>query len=318
MAMNETTMDAMYEAVAAKFAVVIEKAFESELTLKALWGKYLPGLPFDRTDRWNIILLRELEKCWKDKGPVVKSPMTPADKYDVLEILAGILDYNLFSQVMLNLQNWTLLRYRIESAAEDTKLLAAKWEGKVPDPVKPGAKMFTDPSNDDQVDYNRDLSIVKSLKIIAAASSYASFRVSPKGSTPALADSSNLSMLGVGSDRYLHYPPGINIFFLNWEKVPAVVRYDEKDGKFYDPALSYGFSSKSGGEALNVVLAARQLAVACFRYIAAGKQKVFLPRYNSLMIMTNEDPERIHSFAAEVRRDTALSSWPVVLYEGHR
>lgn len=311
-------IDTIYDTVAAAFAARMEEVFSTEDSLKVLWNRHLPGLPFDRTERWNTILLRELEAAWKQYGPVVKSPLTSADRLDLLDLLAHKLDYNIFSQVMLNLQNWGMLSYRVATAEEDHKAIAAKWAGMLPRPTDAGATMFKPALSPDQESFNHDLSLVKALKIIAAATPHVSFRVSPKGSTPALVDSANLSMLGVGSDRYLHLPPGIKVYYLVWETAPLSLDLDP-EGKFRDPSLKYGFVSKSGGEVLAAVLAARRLTVAAFCRIRPGNHKVFLPRMTSLMIMTDEDPEMIRELVRIFQKgDAILGPWPMTLHEGQR
>lgn len=320
-----------YDVVAQQFATVVKLFFASEESLQACWTRHFPALPFDRTDKWNLILQRELGYMWAEYGPVVKSSMTSADRTIILDCLAGYLDFNLFSQVMLNLQSWALLRYRVGNAEEDTKALEAKYAGKKPSPFEPKAKMFKVAADESQAEFNRDLSTLKSLKIIAGINPGVSFRVTPVGSTPALTDSCNLSMLGVGGDQYLQVPTGYNAFYFTWENAPQVIReYDDlpEDGvsTYAVNGIGYSFRSKSGGDILNSALASRMLAV--WLYMALDSTaRVVLPRMNSVLLLTDADPETIRGIlrtfldSQRVEKNGSSSPepyWPIALHEGSR
>jgi hypothetical protein len=311
----------VYENVAQVYAASIEEAFTSEETLSKLHEKTFPGLPFDRTDRWHLILSRELLRCWNEQGPVVKAGITSVDRREILLHLSNLLDFNLFSQVLLNLQDWALLRYRVGDAQADTEKLQTKWAGKSPSPFDVKAKMVKAASRPEDMEFNRDLSTLKSLRIIPQIGPGLSFRVSPKGSTPALVDSANLSMLGIGGDQYLSVPPALNVAYLSWETAPTVVVPDEK-GEFHNGTIMYPFVSKSGGDILNSVLATRLLATAAFKILtqSGGETTVVLPRMTSLMILTNASMIEVENLVDLTRQGwvTGSEPWPVELQWGRR
>ncbi len=303
-----------YWKVAESFASRVKTIFASESSLTAAWTAHFPAIPFDRTDKWNLILQRELSSVWGVDGPPVKSSMTAFDRTQVLHFLADLLDYNLFSQVLLNLQSWALLRYRADTADADTKALEAKWAGKSPSPLDAKAKMFKAASDTEQIDFNQDLSTLKSLKIIAGLSPAVSFRVSAIGTTPALVDSCNLSMLGVGGDPYLVVPPDWRAYYFTWDAAPEVVQLNEAEGTWLASGIDYPFTSKSGGDILNTVLAVRHLTVSLYQALEAA-QRVVLPRMNSILLLTTAPDAAIRQIHTDLQREYA---WPMTLSERSR
>jgi hypothetical protein len=149
--------------------------------------------------------------------------------------------------------------------------------------------MFRAAVKGEEIEFNRDLSQLKALRIIAQAEPGAnSYRVSPKGSTPALADFSNLSMLGVGADRYLRTHPSLNVFYLCWENAPQMVT-PVSGNEFEAKEISdYRFTSNSGGDILNTVLYARYLMFQLAHDIKDLHTSFFLPRMNSLLVVAGE------------------------------
>ena len=303
-----------YWKVAETFASRVKTIFASESSLTAAWTAHFPAIPFDRTDKWNLILQRELSAVWGVDGPPVKSSMTAFDRTQVLHFLADLLDYNLFSQVLLNLQSWALLRYRADTADADTKALEAKWAGKSPSPFDAKAKMFKAASDNEQIDFNQDLSTLKSLKIIAGLSPAVSFRVSAIGTTPALVDSCNLSMLGVGGDAYLVVPPDWRAYYFTWDATPEVVQSNEAEGTWLASGIDYPFTSKSGGDILNTVLAVRHLAVSLYQALEKG-QRVVLPRMNSILLLTTSPDAAVRKIHTDLQREY---EWPMTLSERSR
>ena len=169
-----------------------------------------PSLPFDRTDHWGGLLWRVFRDCWLEAGPEVRGEPTGHDRNCVLKALAPLLDYSLFTQAMLNLQGYAGMAYQARDAEADIKRLQDEWpkDSKLR-PFEPKARMAKEASTEEEKRYNLVLSTLRSLKTIAGFTPQISFRVSPKGSTPALADSNNVSTLGIGADKYLRVLPGL-------------------------------------------------------------------------------------------------------------
>jgi hypothetical protein len=314
-----------YQSTAKNFAARIHKHFESEETLKALFHSYFPTLPFDRTDHWNGILWRQMVEAWEEAGPVVKGAPTQMDINKILRhyaVFGDGLDYNLFTQVMANLQSYAGFAYQTGDAEKHIAKLKTKWDtykelggmGHTPDPFEPKAKMQKEAKTDMDAEYNADLSAVKALRIIAGFGPLASWRVSPKGSTPAFADSKNISMIGLGGDRYLRTLTHLKVYYITWGQTPQIIT-QQPDGSFKDKFIPYPFISKSGGQILNEVLFSRQIASLVWGVIDATKKMLtVIPRMSSVMVVSNHAPE----LEELVKNVSEIFKTPVHLYEGER
>jgi hypothetical protein len=287
---NDPAIQAIYNRVADWFANWVETTFETEDSLKAVWEEHHRTQPFDRTSNWNRVLFNELTKIWKTQGTGVEgATLTGFDRNEILKALADRLDYNLFTQVLMNLQDFGSLQYACSEAEVVTELLKEKWEGRKPSIFDAKPKMFKEAKDDTEAEYNRDLSTLKAMRIIAGYTPNISYRVSPKGSTPALTDSANLSMLGIGGDPYLVRPRGREAFYLTWTTTPNLLRQEGEDSAWVTPRIHYPFYSKSGGDILNSVLWTRQITHELYQLL---KGDCFvLPRMSSVLVLA--DPERV-------------------------
>lgn len=283
--------DEMYGRVADAYAAWVEEAFTSEDTLRKAWKEKYVLLPFDRTVHWGFILSNKLNEVWKKHGPVVLSNCTLMDQACILYALATRLDYNLFTQVMLNLQPKGIITYRTQDADRDLASLQEEWKDITPNPFDAKAKMLRVAGDAASEKYDHALSKIKALRIIAKSASgmKANFRVSPKGSTPALVDSENLSSLGTGADEYLCIPPGYSAYYFTWDiPAPAIM----PDGnQFSAEGIAYKFASKSGGDILYASLYSRHIMHSVYMEMGPIKPplvQAFLPRLNSILLMTNQ------------------------------
>jgi hypothetical protein len=289
----------LYNRVAHHYALRIEAIFESEETLKAAYEEHFTALPFDRTERWNIILMRELRQVWKEYGPANAGLVTIADGDHILHLLAKKLDFNLFTQVLLNLQPMTLIQYRSGDAQADIAALEAKWKGLSPSPFDAKPKMIKSAATPTDLAFNRDLSTVKALKIVSGITTTKSFRVSPMGSTPALTDSENLSMLGIGGDQYLKPQQGHKAYYICWDQAQNLLEdVDGRPNEFTVRGIRYPFVSKSGGEILNSVLFARLVATTAFRAFPPETLTAVLPRMNSVLVVTGASDVELEQVAS--------------------
>ena len=311
---GQLILEEIYRRVSVFFAERVREVFASEDTLKAVFASHYPHQPFDRTEHWGSILRRELLNVWLEHGLPVKAPPTPYDQAQVCNALAQQLDFNLFSQVLLNLNPSPLIRYRVNNAEATMGVLRARWETRDPSVFGAAPKMFKVASTELELEYNRDLSTLKALKTIAAQAPSRSFRVSPIGATPALVDNQNLSMLGTGGDAFLDIPDGFNAYYYTWEAPPYLLE-DVNGGKFKYPGLSYEFESKSGGEILNHVLFARRLAALLYRSFCSDPVEV-LPRMNSVLLVTPAAPYVVREHAATCSE--VIAPGVVQLHENRR
>lgn len=282
--------------MARHFAGRINEVFASEGALEQEFKRNFEQLPFERTDHWAGIIYALLRESWLAVGPAVKSEPTGFDKLAVLRAAHGLLDYNLFTQVLLNLQGYTGMAYQTGDAEKEIARLQEAWpKDAALNPFAQKAKMVKQAEGAEAKQYNAVLSTLRALKIISRFTPQISFRVSPKGSTPAFADSRNISMLGEGGDKYLKTLPGLGVFYLTWAVVPQMafaqpaIPPDPRGMKFVSPEIPYEFYSKSGGEVLHDVLFARRLMYAIFADVDTTQETcIMVPRMNSILVVADK------------------------------
>lgn len=287
----------IYQRVAEHFVKTVDALFESEETLKAKFNELFPGLEFDRTDHWGGIMYRVFRDSWLEAGPEVKAEPTGYDRNVVLKRITPLLDYNLFTQVMLNLQSYLGMAYQALNAEKDLKTMEEWWKNASRSPFSPGSKMVKVSANMTTEDekFNNDLSTIRSLKIIAKFTPNLSWRVSPKGSTPALVDSNNVSSLGIGADRYLKVMPGLRASYVFWEPgsgppMATIPPASSDHITFQAEGIPYPFRSKSGGEILNQVLFSRRLAFNIFcAHDVTEETCILIPRMSSILVVHDDN-----------------------------
>jgi hypothetical protein len=286
-------VSALYRSVGEKFACRVDEALSSEKSLAKLWEDNFPGFPLNQTEAWNVILTRELAKLWRQFGPEIKTELTDYDIQKILRELYSILDYNLFSQVYLNLQP-SLFYYATKEARIKMAEMQVAWKDQDLDPFSPKAKLIKEASSDVERRYNMDLSTLKALNLIQQLGPIASYRVSPKGRTPAFADTQNFSMLGAGADRYLRVPQGYSFCFITWTNPVQMIAATSKPGEFEAREILYPFNSQSGGEILNEVLFIRYLLASAYGALAVPSgDAVFIPRLGSLQVVFKTGKQEI-------------------------
>lgn len=319
-------MNELYQAAAQHLAVRINTVFESEKTLEEAFKVLYSGLPFDRTDHWAHIFETMLNEAWEVKGPVVKGNPTPMDRLQIIRALHPLLDYNLFTQVLLNLQGYTGMFYMTGDAHKEIDRLKENWKAKQwkSDPFAPKAKMAKQSATltDEEKEFNNVLSTMRALRIITQFTPQISFRVSPKGSTPAFADSRNISMIGLGGDKFLRTLAELRTFYITWDQVPTMamlIGTRTVDGKpgvaFQADGIPYEFVSKSGGDILQDVLFVRRLMYEIFGGVDTTKETcIMVPRMNSLLVVASADGVSLRSAF-----DLVKTKYPMIqLVEGVR
>jgi len=293
-------MQEVYQRVADAFAIRVHEVFLSEESMQTEFRKTFEHLDFDRTAHGSTLLSKMFRDCWQSSGPEIKSEPTGYDKLAVLRCLYHQLDYALFTQVLLNLQSYTGMAYLTKDAADEMDKLKAAWpkDAKL-NPFEPKAKMVKNAATDEEKQHNNILSTLKSLKIISQFTPQVSFRLSPIGTTPAFADSRNVSMIGVGGDKYLRTLPNLKAFYIHWAPgtSPAMgkpqYRIDPRPGEvgtcFSVEGIPYTFFSKSGGDILQEVLFARKIMAEVFAaHDITSEMCIMIPRMNSVLIVTDQ------------------------------
>jgi hypothetical protein len=323
--------EASLEAEFKRFFVVPEFQFKPEEHFKdiaAQMKKTPTGVEFTRTDYWAGIIWGILKAAWLEAGPEVKSDPTGYDKLQILKLAHPLLDYNLFTQVLLNLQGYTGMQYAVGDAQKELTGLKENWKHPKLDPFAPKAKKIKEAKTTDEQKFNNLISRVRAVNLIAQFDGQVSFRVSPKGSTPAFADSRNLSMIGVGGDKYLRVFPHLKPFYIVWQPgttpkmTTHMIECPEGVSPYPDGAMfkaegitGYPFHSRSDGSILNEVLFSRKIMYEVFRDFDITKETcIMIPRMNSVLVVTAVDGDHIKKTFERLK-----TVYPVLeLYEGAR
>jgi hypothetical protein len=294
----------IYDKVAKHFADRINAVFESEATLEAEFKKDYESLPFSRTDFWQGIIYNIMRESWLQAGSGVQTEPMGVDRLKILRAAHQFLDYNLYSQVLLNLQTYNGMAYQSGDAEKEISRMKEEWpkDAKL-DPFASKAKMVKQAEvvTEEQKRYNTAVSSLRALRLIAGFSPQVSFRVSPKGRTPAFADSQNLSMIGEGGDKYLRTLPSLAVWYVTWSAVPTMAYYKPTDSidaptspnsegmEFCSSEIPYSFFSKSGGDVLQDVLFARKLMYEIVRDVDISQENcTLIPRMNSILVVADK------------------------------
>jgi hypothetical protein len=327
-------MTEMYQAAAQAFADKVNALFESEATLEAEFKRLYSGLPFDRTEHWAGIIYGLLRDAWLEKGPVVKCDPTGMDRLQIIKHAQPLLDYNLFTQVLLNLQLYTGMHYMTGDAQKELDRIKQDWPKNFTlNPFAPKAKMLkqAEAITEEQKRYNETISTVRALSIITQFTPMISFRVSPKGSTPAFADSRNISMIGMGGDKYLKTTPELKTYYITWDMVPSMAYMKPGDSlpmapapgvkppqtgiTFMAPGIPYPFVSKSGGQVLHDVLFARKIMYEIFKGMDITKETcIMIPRMQSVLIVADNYSENLQNAFKHLKEQYPM----LTLTEGQR
>jgi hypothetical protein len=286
-----------YESLASAFAYRVMEVFATEDSMKEYYGKQLgEASPFDRTHFWNAVIPLLFEETWKMFGPAGASSSTLYDKQQVASRLQRCLDYSLFTQVLLNLYPQQFYGYDALLAGQLRARIQEKYKDSSVDPLAPKAVKIKNAKNSFEVEYNTDLSALKAASVIEKLTATVSYRVSPMGTTPAFADSANLSMLGQGADQFLRVAPGYKVGYATWAQSATMIKPNVRPSMTRDMAtfqaenIDYPFSSKSGGQTLNDCLFSRYVAHHVWENYELELRPFItvLPRMNSVMVVAKD------------------------------
>jgi hypothetical protein len=209
------------------------------------------------------------------------------------------------------------MHYMTGDATNEIARLKQAWQmkkaqGYTLDPFAPKAKMVKLAATPEQKEFNVMISTIRALNIIEQFTPQISFRVSPKGSTPAFADSRNISMIGQGGDKYLKTMATLQTYYLVWEQVPMTAIFSgiavppggsSPCSTFDAPGIPYKFYSKSGGEVIQEVLFARKIMYEVFRDADITSETcIMIPRMNSILVVADKKAENLHKSVERLRQ----------------
>ena len=300
---------APYKLVAEVFLEGLHEAFASEEAMTRM-AEALDLKMFDRTASSRIFLKRLLDHAEATAIPEGRPGKMSENRWDCSQVVAAMMemeeDFSLLMQVIPNLFALPFdLKTPSKSEVESLAKTVADLGG--PDPLAPKAKKIArDATNDKWVaSYNKLLAIHKNYKGLtdyspAAPSPGTSFRLSPKGSTPAFADTEGLTGHSPTLDDYLLSPlPSYRILYLSWAPDVAAAnavsnREDKDDGAYF---WGVGpFVSRSGGDMLLHAVYSRKVAHRAWKIIhQLGSDKTrsglyVMPRlFSTTILVADED-----------------------------
>lgn len=278
-----------------KFCADVKEVFASEEKMKDYWEANCVGI-WDATDCAQRLVWTIFKKRFQTELPSI-NPVS-VDTVAIIPDVLAELDYNLASQILLNIQKPIHFSLPVADLnAKLAKLIAAlKANTGAPDPTAPKAK-YASVDQSAQTwfsDYNEALGLLKSSKIFETfTSTPTSFRVSPMGKTPAMSDSKNLSMLSLPGSNLLKPKEGCFILHITWGDSAIPDLMPEPDGTIRVSNIEYPFVSKSGGDILRKSLFSRRVLVDIAKNWNDSIVN-YIPRLNSLtLIHTIPDDSKI-------------------------
>lgn len=260
----------------------IKSVWESEQSLEAAYNEMLHLSHFDRTKDASKLVSRLMAKV-----------INPHPTYfDVREwVKHNVPDFNIASQILLN-QMPGVVRFKTDQL--ERKVNEWSVEHKEEGPFAKKAKFMTeaDPAAEE---FNAKLAGIRNLKILKEWVGLNSFRLSPIGATPALADFNNLSSLSInGLKPYVN--DDTRIVLLNHSAIAKRInlRQDE-DGSFVADGLEFPVFSKSGGDIVTKSLMSRWVTTSLL--YDSLTLHVF-PKYDSLLVV-GDIPEGYEEYLLE-------------------
>lgn len=269
----------------------VEEIWQSEASMEEAYKDILHISKFDRTADASKLVNRVV-----DNEVMMTMSGTPLYYDKRIWILQHIQDFNLASQLLLNCQEGSV-HFDIPKLDNDTQ--AWQREGNFEaSPFDKKAK-FMGGEDEKSKKFNTILAGVRNLKILSAGLvGFNSFRVSPIGSTPALADLNNLSNLSLmGLNNYVG--PDVKVWALNHKAIEEFIHLRHlEDGSFMADGLAYPIFSKSGGDIAPRTITSRWMA---YQTLSERFHIYVVPKYDSILTVGDDMPEGLKEFVNEFK-----------------
>lgn len=262
---------------------MIYETWKSEETLEKAYQELL-GLThsgFDRTKSASRLVGRLMAK-------VVNPHPT---RYDSKEwIVNNVTDFNIASQLLLNIQEGSI-PFRAKDLAAQVAEWEKEWKDRTDSPFEKKAK-FLEGDDEAAKAHNRVLAGIRNNKILQDWAGSNSFRISPLGTTPALADLNNITSMSIsGLQRFC----GARIHLLNHDAIMKQLQLQQtEDGGFIANGLIHPIYSKSGGDILFRALASRWIS---HQILTRSHTAYLVPKYDSILLL-GDLPEDLKEFVS--------------------
>ena len=247
----------------------INEVWESEATMAEAYKELMSLSEFDRTLDAAKLTLKLMSKL-----------VSPHPTFHDIRawVLQNVPDFNIASQILLNCQ-FGQVKFDVD-ALEKLVLVYQSDEWKE-SPFEKKAKFKVVDESEATTHYNLALACHRNLNILKKSIRVNSYRLSPIGSTPALADANNFSSLSLaGIDKYCK---NATVHLVNHEAVAKHIHLRQDDsGAYLADGLEFPIVSKSGGDIVTRSIVARWLVVE----IMKGSEAPFVvPKYDSFLVV---------------------------------
>lgn len=269
----------MYSKAALRIAEKMSTVWCSEEAM-VTWFKEIAFIDLDRTTRAKMFVTKLIDSALAECGMNTGSVL-PQDRKEVVKELAPILqDFNLVSQLALNVQEGSL-SFDLAKMQEDAKLIEPSYPSVEESPLAKKAK-YKPGADEVEKKFNGDLALLKNMKIASEMQKgVSSYRITPFSKTPALADNNNLSNLSLLAIQ--PYLEGGELYIFDTGIVSRHFAMSEgSDGGITAKGLKFAIRSESGGDIVKKALVSRYITS---RLIFDPAIKHLVPRYESVLIL---------------------------------
>lgn len=272
--------DIIYLKASDNLLTLVSQVWVSEESM-ANWSKSHAYIELDRTSRAFLLVGKLVDTALVEAGMNAGSIM-PLDRLQTVLALAPKLnDFNIITQLLLNLKSGTP---EVDGSKMHSDLEVAEEKFKNADD-SPFAKKAKFRSGGNEVDYNATLALIKNYKILSSMQKgINSYRITPIGKTPALADLNNLSNLSIQS--LLPYLKGSKLYLFDTSIILNHIKMKETEEGIIAAGLQYYIKSESGGDIVKKALASRFLT---WEILKEKGVKNIIPRYESLLVTGSSD-----------------------------
>ena len=267
--------------------LTIPEIWQSEKFMEEAYKELLHLSKFDRTTDASKLVNKFMDK-----------QMDHPTFYDKRKwVVENIHDFNLASQLLTNCQEGSL-RFNVVKLSTQIQEWEKHYENVESSPFQKKAK-FLEGEDGATKQHNLVLAAIRNHRFLTeAAKTINSFRVSPIGSTPALADMNNLSQLSInGLSQYLS--PGITIWVLNHELIQTGINlHQQDDGGYVACGLYHPIYSKSGGDIVTKAISSRWMT---YQLLSRSHYNYYVvPKYDSLLVAGDKLPMDLRGYADEL------------------
>ena len=282
----------MYNKTAIRVAALMTTIWQSEETM-ATWFKEVVHIDLDRTTRARMLVTKLIDQCLAEEGMNTGSILSQDRKAVAKELVEVLGDFNLATQIALNVQDGSL-SFDLTKMQEDVKALEPTYNSVEESPMAKKAK-YKPGVDESEKKFNLDLALLKNTKIASEMQrGTSSYRISPIGKTPALADNNNLSNLSpLAIQPYLE---GGELYMFDTGLVCGRISLSEFMDGLTATGLRYLIRSESGGDIVKKALASRYITS---RLIFDPAIQHIVPRYESVLILRGEKSPSLDALIQE-------------------